>query len=429
MKKLFLLVSTMLFSSLVFVACGSDDDNTTIGGGETGGSTVETPQGNVTPQQEKEYIEAVGRDFVNQFHATDYQDLSNVAQELSEVEGEGIFSDFIKKTELSKYETIDLINLANISGTFTASYENKKWVKSGTTRSNGANLVMNYTDSNNTIWNLSAISDGSWGTITAFEDKTFQYDYSNYNNSYYSTTKTQITVPKTVTLTLTKGGSVVSSVVLNITNITFDGYEPSITSKMSYNMTSKIKDIEATNNVEYNPNGVANVLATVKKNDITLVSASVNGSTSQSKGEINNGKVTDLNIVIFNKLNIKGSISDINSLAEAMDEAYDNYDNEAAFDRWIKNANSYVHFDLYNNNTDKQASIIIGKDAYKSYSYNYDPTTGYSSKEVTRFRAVPMIKFNDDTTYSLDEYFDQESFQTLIDNVEKVVKEFQNLVK
>lgn len=404
MSKKIWTVAAMMLTSVTFIACGGNDD---VNSDDI--DTVTPPTSTeVTPEQEKEYIESVGIEFVRLFKASDYQDIANIATELEEVDGDGIFEDFIKETKNGNYDKTKLIALANIKGSFVASYKSKKWSRNSTT----GDLSMQYTASDGKVWELKESHSGSWGTVTISEDEDWYYD-SGYKY-YFTTTKTEI--PKTVKMALTKGGETVANVDFTINNISFEDERPSLSSKMSYTLTAKVRDFEVTSSATYNPGGSADVKATVKKNGKTILTVDAAGSTIMSKGEINDGSITNINVCVLNKLNAKGSVINIKSLSEALQEADENDENETVFDRWLNNANKYIDLGLYNNNEKKQAEIYLGKDAKRYYSSYY------------RYKVVPMLKFSDKTTYSFEEYFSEDAFKKLIDEVETTLKEFEKLV-
>lgn len=428
MSKKILAVAAMLFMSFAFIACGGDDpvsDGGTgagagtgdgSGNGAGGSDDINTPSGVVAPNDEKAYIDAVGKEFVSLFNASDYQDVTNVAKEISNIEGEGMFEDFIKKTQTGTYEWTQLLALSNVKGAFSAKYGQKKWQQDSKT----GNLTMTYTDKNGTKWVLSVQHNGSWGVVNVTKDDDWVYDgYPTYTG-HYETTTYQLDVPKSIQVTLTKGNETVADVKLNITDINIKNNEPSINAKAAYNLTAKVKDFDITNNVAYTPNGAASVVAEVKKGNKTLVTVNITGNTNISNNEITDGNVSSLNVCVLNKLNVKGDIKNIKALSEAIEKAQDNDENESAFDRWVTNANSYINLGLYNNNPTKQASIVLGKDSDRKYYYG----SGYT----TYFRMVPMVAFSDGTKYSLEEYFDDDLFENLMNQVENVIKDFERLV-
>lgn len=418
MKKNLWTLAAMLFMSVAFFSCGGDDEAGTGGGndntGEGGGSTT-IPSGDVTPDKEKQYLEEVGREFVNLFKASDYQDIADLGNELGNIEGEGVFEDFIKETQNGAYDKTLLIAMANIKGTYSGSYAEGKMKK---VSSNG-DLNITYTASDKSQWVLQATGSGSWGVTTVSKDKDYHWDG---NSSYYSTTTYKLDIPKSLNVKLTKNGASIANVNLNITNLTLDNENVvDLGSKMSYTLTAQVKDFDIKSNAEYNAGGNASVSASVNKGGKALVAVSVNGSTTMSKGEITNGKA-NVNVVILNKVNIKGEMKDAKSFGEALEKA-DSYSTDAAnFDRWIKNANSYIDFGLYNNTPTKQATLFLGKDSYRKYDYS-------TGKDVTHYRPAAMLKFADDTTYSLEEYFDERSFQSVTDAFNRVMREFERLVK
>lgn len=421
MKKFYVTLATMLFMSFAFVACGGEDDpvddgdntETGTGSGSDSGNTGGGSSAQMSSSEEKEYLEKVGNEFIGLFNASDYEDIANLGQELDETEGDGIFEDFIEETQTSIYgDKTLLLKLANVKGSFESSYKTREWKKTSST----GDMKMTYTASDGKKWVLTVAHSGNLGTVTIVEDE--DYDYSPNGNWNYYTETYKMEVPKEVKATLTKAGNTVAEVSLNITNLIIEKGEPALDSKMSYTMTSKIKDITATSESTYNPGGSASVKATVKKGTKVLADVKVDGKSSMSKGEITNGSGT-VNAVILNKLNIKGDITDVKNFVEALDEADHNDENKATFDRWVNNANSYLNLGLYNNNSTKQATIIIGSDSEKDY---------WGSQYHTYYYAVPMIKFADGSTYSFEEYFTETRFRSLVDAFEKLLKEFENLV-
>lgn len=410
MKKYLLAFSTMLCMCFTFVACGGDDDDEVPGSGSDV-PNIEVPSGEVNPTNEKQYIESVGQALAKLFRASDFQDIADMANELEDVEADGIFADFIQTTEKG-YDEIDLIKLANIKGTFVGSYKEKSMKRTSTT----GDLNITYTASDNKKWVLSVSHSGNLGTVTLDEDWDYYYSGGRYNE-YITTTKMEI--PKAVKAKLTKDSETIAEVNLTINDLTITNEEVSQTSKASYTLSSKVKDFEVTSNAIYNPSGATTVKATVKKGKTTVATVDVEGNSSISKGEVSNGNANSINVCILDKLNVKGSIKDVKNLVDALDEANENEYNETNFDRWLKNANSYIDLGLYNNNPTKQAKVILGKDADKDY---------WGGSYHTYYRIVPMIEFTDGTSYSFEEYFDETTFKNLMDEVEKIINDFEKLV-
>lgn len=418
MKKKILAVSAVLFMSLGFIACGNDDpaegDGSGSGSGSgtgTGGGNTEIPGGGnvVNPTTEKEYIEGVSKDLVNLFSASDFQDVADVAGEIAETGGNGPFEDFIEYTEQSDYDETYFIKLSNMKGSYSASYKDKTWK----TNSKSGDLNMSYTASDGKVWSLSVTHSGSWGVISEVQEERYYY---YYEPEVYTTTH-KIDIPKSVRVILKKGNDTAVDVNVNITDLNISNNKLTPSSKVSYNLTAKIKDMEVSQSTTYNPNGNASVNTTLKKAGKDAISVTVEGNTSTSRDEITNGNANNINVSILNKLVVKGKISDVKNFTDALDEASRNDENESTVDRCISRANSYIDIGLYNGTSSssaKQASVIFNKDYERMYGYTY-------------YKAVPVMKFSDGTTYSFEEYFTESRFESLINLIDKKVKEFENL--
>ena len=300
------------------------------------------------------------------------------------------------------------------------------------------------------------------------------YDYSNlykYQNSGYRDEMTgewvdtpsdiwiveeerchiEIDVPETIDVVLYENGAKMASLNLKMTqSFSAAGLNPAVD---NFNADIKI----------FLDNGYEIVLSKIaydgakqvcgggvifKKDGEALVSAAVAG-----KAEIANSvhrdegrdyrdymseyttvevkKARDFTVVmdIIGEIQIKGTCSDGKAAADSYDAYFDavsHYDDngnsrtpdEDAAKRHLSNLNAKLDLGVYYDlGTNRQAKVIL--DMYKRYS-DWDPS------EI-RYDIRPLVVFNDGSSYSMEEYFTEAAFETLIERFEEISEDYNDL--
>lgn len=412
-------------------ACGGSDDN----GGDNGktndnGTGIENNGGNgktaLSPDDEKSFLEETSRVFMSYFNANEFEDMSNAAKQIGDLEDDDVndwVDDIMEKTLTASgtnnnwwpslsYEYYDaLIKASNVKGTYEASYTSGKWERTKTT----GDLTINYTDKNGAKWTLTVVpSDGIKGTVYGGKDRR----YSGHKETRYDFT---FEVPGKVTALLTRQGQTQASaeLIVNSLNIKDQGKNtwPTVMSSAngSFHATMLAYDINTTFN--YAPNSGNSVSATVKKGNTTLVTVNAKGTNSvnSSKNEFENGKNITADVDVLGRVQLHATCSDAKTFYDANERAED-YDEDADIVKdCAKKMNSVFSAYITNNGGSKeQGTIKISTAADKDY-YN------------TYYYLTPTINFSDGTYYDFDEYFSEKYFQKVIDMYNQLIKDFEDL--
>jgi hypothetical protein len=124
-----------------------------------------------------------------------------------------------------------------------------------------------------------------------------------------------------------------------------------------------------------------------------------------------------LNIDITGNVQIKGSIKgDIVELIKLYEETFDReYTTEKEFKQNVEKLNQMVDLKLYYNNSKKESAVIklipmVVEDYYDYYLV-----------------AVVSIVFDDETSYSVEEFFNEQDFRNLIKAFERLAEDYYDL--
>ena len=412
----------------MFCACGGNDDN----GGDNGktndnGTGIENNGGNgeatLSPDAEKSFLEETSRVFMSYFNANEFEDMSNAAKQISDLDDDDVndwVDDIMEKTLTASgnseywpynYEYyVALIKASNVKGTYEASYTSGKWVRTKTT----GDATINYTDKNGAKWTLTVVpSDGIKGEVYGGKDRR----YSGYKETRYDFT---FEVPGKVTALLTRQGQtqVSAELIVNSLNIKDQGKNtwPTVMSSANGTFHATVLAYDINTSFNYAPNSGNSVSATVKKGNTTLVTVNAKGTNSinSSKNEFENGKNITADIDVLGRVQLHATCSDAKTFSDASNRADENDDEEDVVKDCAKKMNSVFSAYITNNGGSKeQGTIKISTTSEKDY-YTY-------------YYLTPTINFSDGTYYDFDEYFSEKYFQKVIDMYNQLIKDFEDL--
>jgi len=389
----------------------NDDNGTNISNNGGNGSEA------LTPDNEKKFIEETSRLFLSYFDAKEFEELSNTASQLDDIDGDALDTwaeDIIKKTLKSTekdyytYNYYDaLIKASNVKGTFAASYDTRKWEKTG----NSDNLVLQYTDKNNAVWLLTVKHGGNVkGKIKINED----YEYGS---SYYTRDVTDyyIEIPEDVSITLNRQKEEKVSATLHIKSLNWADGDAKITNKVSGSCSAKILSYSVDAEFDYNPNGTNSTNGSVKKSNATLVKFSSSTKSSISNEELDYVKDCKSEVDILGRIQVHATCSNSKTLVDALEKAEDNDENADLFDSYLKKANDSFSAYITNNGGNKvQATMEFARDIHKGYYGSW-------------YEVVPVLRFADDTYYSFEDYFTESYFKEAINIFEDLIDDFEDL--
>lgn len=416
MKKNCLLMLFMALIAAMSVMSCSDDKEESGGNAEGGATGGQVLGGN----DQKAQLEATAKELMSKINAEDFRnitDLFNYVDDNSHDESvvEDWFDACKETCKLSGSTRSDkkyLYKASNFCGQFEL--QNHKWVKTGT----AAYLQFKFWDSSNRECILKATWSESGTKVhhEVFDEEDWNYPYGEEytENSFF--------VPNTINVTLTQAGAQLASATVN-TNITaVNGEADLATSSATVSTTLNVNNYSiVVDRVQFNGgrNATGSVSATFTKAGETLVTMSLNGTGDTTNEEnLKAGQVT-VNTDILGQVQVRGTVSDIESLRNALDEADENSYDETAFKAAIDRANGLIDVNLYFNGSGSPSSYMKLY-ASKDNSYYYEEEWEYE----------PVIMFSDDSGYStFDDYFADGSFDDVADMFERLVDDFTDLTE
>lgn len=343
-----------------------------------------------------------------------------------------------EKGEWDNYVYTDysaLLLTSNFTGHFTAN--NGKWVK----ESGKANdLQFTFTDQNAKKCVLKLETSGNVkkvyaANITDWDD---DYDYaSNKWTDYCDRTKCTIGVPENIVVTLTQNGTELVKTTAKIDLASLSGENFDI-SKNSFTASTLL---ELSNGYKFNVSQVAytgnqkcSVVYSMSKSGTQLASVSVASDLSgipscnveafsRDDFDINtdsiNGKNALVKIDIMGKLQLQGTLKDVRKVADYIDKANKNDENENKFKQWMNSANEQIDINLfYDNSSVKQAAVQL-----EAFSETEWGGSKYWEME-------PVLVFFDGSSSSMfDVFFNDTDFKDTIKAFEALIGEYEGLIK
>lgn len=422
----------------------------------------------LSPLEQKEKLEEIAIEFMNQMPASDFQELADFSQYINNRYGEQYewdsVGDWAKRcfeaslealeTETTgthtdtweEYSYIDnyfynnyklLLLASNFTGHFKA--ENGIWK-----RSDANNLQFDFYGQTGKKCTLKLETAGNVKNVyvTNMDDHqnttSSSSDYTYIYNHYYDRAQCTIGVPDTLIISLCEGDSqiVKNTIKTDLSNLSGEEFD---LSKSSVNMSSLLELNNGykfkTSQVGYTANTKASATFEMSKNDVPLLTLAIaadpkdipacNLSTFTSQDfdiedmdttEQVNVKNVFVKLDLMGKLQFQGTLSDVRKFAEYMDAA-NHCSRSIDYKSYINLANALTHVDLYFNNTaTKQATVKI-ETFEEAYWYG-----------ETNWEAEPVLYFNDGSSYSTFEvFFNKKDFKNVINTFIELVNNFAKL--
>lgn len=447
MKKISVLAMMFVALSLpvTFVSCGDDDPTETAGGDggaggggddEPGGGDDEPGGGDDEPgggsgnqildlDQQKAELKNTANELMGMFRAADFNRISDLGHYVDNNTDDGsVVEDWwescVDACEMpaAGNDIMNLYRASNFYGQFEL--RNGRWQQ---TASDVNYLEFRVTDASGQLCVLHLECSGQETTIhhEEFDDEDWYYYYDNGN--YYSVVtriENRFVIPERINITLTQGSETLASVMVN-TNLTLqsaDGEFNYKTDRADVSAQVSAADYTVTvDRVMFNAGRDAEVQAVLSKGGMTLLTVSATANGNLDNDDDLQGSIPTVNLDILGRVRLGGTISDVDELATAMDEADNNSYNEAAFRAALDRANGYIDMGLYfNGNGSPSANVIL----YPFYEDDY-----YYG---TEWYYEPAIMFSDGSSYSLATYFDEEYYDSVITQFTDLVNSFIHLV-
>lgn len=415
MKKIrnFAIHFMAIMSVLCLAAC-SDDNSDGVG-------TNDDPALNASDA--KKELEAVANELMSKVSADDFQNFADMSDGIADSDDDVVsdwFDDCVESCKLSGSTDDDLKYLYAASN-FTGKFElvDGRWKKVG----EADYLQFSFDDNTGKSCVLKAETSGSKTTVhhDSFDEEDYYYKYVNGRYREYTTIEeNSIVIPENIHVTLTQGGSTVADVTVNTSvnissgdfDYTRDNAQVSVTAKINneYNLT--------VSKVAFNAGTNASASATLTKGSETLIECSANATGqlySEESGKDPVGKTGEFKVkVLGNRVYIVGNISNISDLADNLDNADNNDEDESKFKRYIENANALLDINVYFDGSKNSSA--------KVELYPVSETYYYSKSEYWDYE--PCVVFDDGTKYSFEEYFDENTYEDVIDQFEDLIDDF-----
>lgn len=461
MKQLFKWAFAMMLvvPSICFVAC-SDDDPEVIPPTDDPETPVNptppTDETAMTSAEQKERLEAVALEVADLIPASDFTQIESLGRYMNDTYIEDYDWDNVEDWADDIFEALKgsvvsttteredwgwtyiyrnykaIVAASNFTGHFTA--QNGKWKQSSAndlqfifTDRAGANCVLKLETSGST-------KNVYVGDIEDWVDDYYD-DSKNEWTDYYDRTQLTISVPEHIVVTLTQGGSTVVKATVdidlkNITNNEFNFATNSMTVSGKVELNNGY--VFHASQVAYTANSKASVSCSISKNGTSLVSMSVAADVSDIPNcnlsaftydpedfdwDDANGKNALLKVDVLGKVQIQGTLTDVRSFANNLEDAEDNEENENKFKQYIDKANSLADVNVfYDNSSTKQATFTLEPFEESDYYYRY-------------WSVEPTIHFYDGSSYSFDVFFNEKDFKKVINTYKRLGENYEDLIE
>ena len=427
----------------------------------------------MTAAEQKEYIESVAKEFMNMVPSSDFSGISSLGRHIRETYGrsydwssvqdwaESVFNTTLQTigqpitdTDMSNYGSYTyiynyvytdykaLILASNYKGHFTA--QNGRW-----TRTDASDLQFIFSDQNGQQCTLTLATSGNVKNVKAFTDEKLEWgdDYDpgvgsniytytyNYNIDTYHYT---IGVPEHIEAILTQGGSQVAKITINTELGSISNEEFNIaTNNVTLSAQAELNNGYNISFQQFAYTGNSNVSASafVSKNGNQLLTLAVSGNPSglpsitveelaeKFPDAINSNDVNLKNayvkVDVLNKLQLQGTLSDVQKFAEYLNTASDNRYDEATYKSYITQANSLANiFVTYS----KTGSITQAKVRLEAFGEQI-----WSGQ--TKWRNEPVLVFSDGASYStFAAFFNASDFRQTSDMFKDLADKYMDML-
>lgn len=447
----------LLPALLVFGGCSNDKDNEKNPDGPQGGGTMET----LSPEESKQYLQQTATEFLDLFKPADQKEVIELAsyfeanyggfdlpenfdieedtkaymRALREV-ASGNLDALVKAAYTYNYT----ISFSRFTGVYEPNKSREEWVKTG----NSDKIIFKFSNSTGGESVLTITQSGGTSDVNfSYLEKWYSYDWSNWDPNTGDPEKEEVretynyylSIPKTVNVTLVNGGKkLASSTVtssIDTKNHTITANVTASSCNIAVNATVAGDDSRVEARTEYSMNGkvVANAYATLTGKqlcDISKWEEIVSNENDYTDSEIETSDILadmleklDCGADVLGKVQVYGQGTYYVRMADDLDfyeSSYNNSKDEAekkareACNRLNKNIKTQLRYD---GTATDQASLVFKPylDVYYQNQWNYTIETN--------------LLFPDQSTYSIDSYFDSftnvsNKWDVLIDAYEKV---------
>ena len=401
-----------------------------------------------TPEEQKKALEQTALAFVDEVAAANFEEVAELATYLAERYSEDNYDyesleDWsedcydalvrtFEKTEISegRYEHWDgsYITSVYIEDYYSvicaaSNYTGKFEAKNGFWKySEADDLSFHVKDDQGRPCVLRLTTSGNTKKVYVGNDYNYisgSYDYENYvDSTYYSVDEFYLMVPEVITVTLQQDGDYIAKAVLKADLSSMKGEEFDLR-KDKYNVTATLEFngyAFAVENFLYAPEKGSSVAMSFKKGNKSLFSVKASADIDVANEEFYGSENNKVEIDVMGRVQIKGNMSgDIVEAYEELEEIYD-ADNESMLRKQLNKVNSLMDLNLYYDNLSTPSAKFELR-AFESESNNGE------------WNIEPVIVFADETSYGIEEYFNEDNFKKVIRAIERLGEDYEDLLE
>lgn len=428
----------MLGASLVFgvAACGSSSDNKAIPGEIDPGNKTEVNT-ELTTEQKKLELDKTAKRALAMVKSTDFNNIENIANYVHdnlssdhatakiskwwEDKLESFWAD-LEKRENDMEVMQHMIDLSQINGHFKV--VNGQWV-----REDAKDLQLIFNDNNGKECVLKLVLSGKQTNMyVPFLDMQ-KWKKNEYGQFEKVKKETKFNIPEHATLTLTQGGNTLMACELNTkvsTNGTLDVAKDNIEANCKLTINNYVVEVKR---ALFDAAKGAKAEATVTIGNQKLFDMVISANGKATNDRIEGVGEVSMAFDILGEVQFKSKIDDgstFNKWYTKLEERglHKNnsivYYTENEYKGFVQQANNHLNAGLFLKGSDKRsANIELGAFAENRYDYEKKPL------EVWTYKT--MLKFDDKTSYSFEDYFTKENFPDVYKQASDLIKSFERM--
>ena len=424
MKKLYSILACLWAASFCLTACSDE-------------GTKESASTNLTPDEHKEKLEDIGLAVLSKVKPEDHKTLLTTIDK---------FIEYVDNSDLDLERNEDVqaaVNLARTMGDICSCTDAAKLMAFARSGNNDLYTAAQYAkvytyNNNNGTWTSAPASDNTLEfrfpvnnqqavlKATASGNETLVDLFDDEDGIHY-----QALIPEKATASFTLDGQALGDAAVTV----------------AVNNESRTADVACTfnaNGYEFNANvhadksnATANFSTVIKGETLLTATANISGNNMTDEGQINgtvNGTYdaeemfngADVEILVNNEARIIASCSNVNNFIKLIDKLEDEYSweeqTEQEYNDKLADAyNQYNKAELYYTDGDN----VIARITMQSYM---EENPYYS--EETYYDIEPVITFvSDDSSFSIESYFDDISFNDLITSAEDLGEAYEDYLQ
>lgn len=434
----------MLMSAPVYLSsCGGDDDspssskNDPVDDDDGDGGTTTTP---ISVTEQKQFLEKTAREMMGKVSASDFQSIKNLAKFINaqyidnDSYNHDALDDWAKEcldasltltgsdeNNDNYYQSITkyyhaVWTVSNFTGHFTAgtskwTYEKANDLQFSFKNGNGKDCMVKVTTSGDTF-KLS-------GSLLDYEDDDWAYSYdyatgTSTNTRTYSIYKNEIYVPEQVVVSVTEDGKSILNADVHLAyqgngELNLNSDVLTVSAKIQLNdYTFDVQKVKAQNAAQSEVNFV------FSKNNEQLMSVKATGVVTGNEERLTHVGEGTATVDLLGKVQLKANCVDGSSVNDYLEKAYDanSFD---SFKSLVNQAKNQVNGTMYfNGNATVRATL--GIECFEESNY-YGQT----------FSFQPVWSFADGSSVNFTNYFDEGTFNGVINTAEGIWKDFESL--